>query len=208
VLGALQVSQTGDLANWCIPGKMMKGIGGAMDLVAGVKRIVVATSHVAKSGKSKILKSCTLPLTGARVVDTIITDLAVFQVKKDGSGLLLTEYAPHTTVEEIRAKTEAEFEVSPNLKLIQYSPMKTVALEHAEEEAHPVFSHEQLKDLTELYDILRKQKDFAVALKGAMGTSVDAIPPAALSMVAQQNPALATAVKANEALFMKMMKQL
>jgi hypothetical protein len=104
---------------------MMKGIGGAMDLVAGVKRIVVATTHVSKDGKPKIVKQCTLPLTGARVVDTIITDLAVFQVKKDGSGLLLMEYAPHTNVEEIRAKTEADFEVSPDLKVIQYSPLKS-----------------------------------------------------------------------------------
>jgi 3-oxoacid CoA-transferase subunit B len=151
VLGALQVSQSGDIANWCIPGKMMKGIGGAMDLVAGVKRIIVAITHVDKNGKPKILKQCKLPLTGARVVDTIITDLAVFQVKKDGSGLLLTERAAHVTVEEIRAKTEADFEVSPTLKMIQYLPLKSAP---EPEIAIPVFTAEEMRD-PEIRDILQ-----------------------------------------------------
>jgi Coenzyme A transferase len=173
VLGALEVSQTGDLANWCIPKKLMKGIGGAMDLVAGVKRIVIATTHVAKNGKPKILKQCTLPLTGARVVDTIITDLAVFQVKKDGSGLVLTEHAPHSTVEEIRAKTEADFEVSPDLKVIQYSPRKLqVPSQQVNEPERPeqhmrsqLLTDEQLTDLTALCDSIRCKRDFASACR-------------------------------------------
>ncbi|WP_368517644.1 3-oxoacid CoA-transferase subunit B [Rhizobium sp.] len=111
ILGAMQVSQSGDLANWMIPGKMVKGMGGAMDLVAGVKRVVVVMEHEAK-GKSKLLKECTLPLTGHRVIDLVITDLAVFEVARRGPPkMALVEIAEGVTLAEIRRKTEAEFEV-------------------------------------------------------------------------------------------------
>jgi 3-oxoacid CoA-transferase subunit B len=110
ILGAMQVAENGDLANWMVPGKMVKGMGGAMDLVAGVKRVVIVMEHNEKSGAPKLVKQCSLPLTGAKVVDLLITDLGVFEVNR-GAGVVLTELAPGVTVEEIKAKTEAEFTV-------------------------------------------------------------------------------------------------
>ena len=115
ILGGMQVAQNGDLANWMVPGKMVKGMGGARDLVAGVKRVVVAMDHCEKSGAPKVLKACTLPITGAGVVDLLITDLAVFNIDRKGGGMVLSELATGVTLDEIRAKTEADYSVAPGL---------------------------------------------------------------------------------------------
>jgi 3-oxoacid CoA-transferase B subunit len=109
VLGGMEVSENGDLANWMVPGKMIKGMGGAMDLVAGVKKIIVVMEHVSKNGDAKFIPECTLPLTGKNVVDMIITDLAVFQRPDHDSAFMLVELAPGVTREEVREKTTAGF---------------------------------------------------------------------------------------------------
>jgi len=112
VLGAMEVSEAGDIANWMIPGKMIKGMGGAMDLVAGVKKIIVVMEHVSKNGDSKFIPACTLPLTGKNVVDMIVTDLCVFQRADHQSPFRLVELAPGVTAEEVAARTTAKYEVA------------------------------------------------------------------------------------------------
>lgn len=116
VLGAMEVDQEGNIANWMVPGKMVKGMGGAMDLVAGAKRVIVAMQHADKSGKSKLLKKCTLPLTGLGCIHRIVTDMAVLDVTKE--GFLLKEHAAGVTIDDIRRLTDAPLKVDPEVKQI------------------------------------------------------------------------------------------
>jgi 3-oxoacid CoA-transferase B subunit len=118
ILGAMEISQEGDIANWMIPGKLVKGMGGAMDLVAGVKKVVVMMEHNAKNGSAKLIPKCTLPLTGQQCIDMVITDLCVLQMDKAKRRFTLTELAPGVTADEVKAKTTAEIIIAPKLMTI------------------------------------------------------------------------------------------
>ena len=113
ILGAMEVDQEGNLANWMVPGKVVKGMGGAMDLVASARRVIVAMEHTTKTGEPKLLKNCTLPITGLKVVDTVITELGFFRVTPQ--GLLLTELAPGATVDQVRQSTAANLQIAPGV---------------------------------------------------------------------------------------------
>lgn len=118
VLGAMEVSDQGDIANWKVPGKMVKGMGGAMDLVASAKNIIVAMMHTDKEGNSKLLKQCSLPITGLKCVKRVVTDLGFFEITEN--GFLLKEYAPGVTIEDIKAKTEGRLEIAEDVKEMEF----------------------------------------------------------------------------------------